>query len=188
VVLDVATPLFERAASVSSTNHGTYWVPSGGGLLYRAASGAAFTPELQNAEHLRLYAGATRKRYLRVEIRDGDDPPLDVRAASAEYAPEEIVLRTNGAGPHTLYFADPNTGAPSYDLAQVLARSGDVPLVEARFGPFGPSSRRTVVAPPPVAWSDRNKLLIGIVLALILAALAAWTIRLLKRSKREGAA
>ena len=178
--LTISTAAFERRAVVSATNFKTYWAPVGAGMLYRFTP-AASTPL---AESTRIELTPTRKRYLKLEISDGDDPPLAVDAAQLSYPAEELVFRTSVPGPHTLYVGSDKLGSPSYDLPSVLQRSAPVAIGEARFGAFAPNPMFGKVAEAPKPMSEQYKLPIGLGLAAIIFLLALWTVRLLRNAKR----
>ena len=171
--LDLSTRAFERRATLQASDRPPYWVNIGSGLLFRAGAQEGTT----------LAAGGATKRYYRVLIDDGDDPPLRARSASADYLAEEIVFRADSAGPQHLYLGAAPLTPPSYDLAAVLSRGGAPSLAAATLGPielnplFG---RSTVEAPRP--FSERHGLLLGVILAAIVLGLGAWTVRLLKGS------
>jgi hypothetical protein len=74
--------------------------------------------------------------------------------------------------------------APSYDLAAVLQRSGEVTLSPATFGPLSANTSFGTGPQKEKPWSERFQLPIGIALAALLGALALWTIRLLRNAKR----
>jgi len=180
LVLDVATQVFERPAHVSASTNRTYWAPAGGGVIYRA-DGAASRPAPQN---LRLEIGGSRKRYLRLTVHDGSNPPLDIKSAVAEYRVQELVFRVETAGTYAVYLGA-ELSAPSYDLASVLSRAGEVPIQTAELGAWAENPR---FGQPPRAqgalpFTERYKIPASVGLAILLAALAAWTFRLLKRAK-----
>jgi uncharacterized membrane protein len=180
LVLDVATAAFERRAVVWASTHGAYWTEVGGGWLHRAPAAAGAVQE-----NLALPVTDTRKRYLRLTIDDGDDPPLDVRAASIEYMVEELVLHARAAGQHTLYLGSEQLGPPHYDLAAVLARAGDASLKlrPARLGALDANPRYGQVETGPRPWSERYRTVVILVVASVVALLALWTVRLLRRQE-----
>jgi hypothetical protein len=171
LVLTIPTASFERRAVVQATNFKTYWPPLGAGVLFR----------FPRDESTRLEIAPARKRYFRVEISDGDDPPLPIEAAYAEYRVEELVFRAEEPGTHLLYVGSESLGAPSYDFPAVLARAGEVRLANAGWGSLEPNTEFGKAPQPPKPWTERFKGPIAIGLALVLLALALWTIRLLRR-------
>src|SRR5205823_1683113 len=100
------------------------------------------------------------------------------------YVAEELVFRAPAGGSYTL-FAGGDVPAPSYDLAAVLARSGAEPDRTATLGTVtaNPSFGHLATPPPPPPWSERWKLPIAIALTALLALLALWSLRLLKRAR-----
>ena len=177
VILDVATPAFERSATVMSTGNPPYWATVGRGALWRAEGSTPLGP----AESLVLDAGGARKRWLRVLVNDGDDPPLAVRGAIAEYRAQEIVFRAEAAGPHTLYVGAASLPQPSYDLPAVLARSGEVVLLPATLGATTPNPRFGQHEEPPAPLTDRHPLAVGALLALVVLGLALYAVRLMRK-------
>lgn len=176
--LDVGNGQFERHALLASATQKAYWVPVGSTLLYRVPTGS------RREENLSLPGGATRKRFLRVTITNGDDAPLEVRAAHPEYIAEELVFRAPAAGKYTLY-AGGELAAPAYDLAAVLARSNEQPTATATFGAIADNDAHANAPLPPPPLSERYRVPIGIALSLLLAGLALWTLKLLRRSRGD---
>lgn len=179
----IDTPTFERRAVVSGTNFRSYWPVLGAGVLYRLAP---LSRGGEPAEHTRLDFPPARKRYFKLEVRDGDDSPLHIESAHAEWRAEELVFHATRPGPHLLYVGAAGVPAPSYDLAAVLKRSEEVALLPARFGAIAPNPRfgQTTTPAAPSPTSERYRLPITIALSILLVALALWTVRLLRRAKR----
>jgi len=180
LLLQVSRPAqFERRVTVQASDDGRRWVSAGGGLVYRVAPGE---------ENLRVDLHARGHRRLRAEIDDGDAPPLSVVAAQAEYRPQELLFRAETAGTHMLCAGDPDLAAPRYDLAQVLARTGDAPVAAARLGAVreNPAHIRTQPPqPPPPPFTERHRGALGVALGLVVAGLAAWTLVLLRNAPRK---
>jgi hypothetical protein len=179
LALDITDAAFERRALLAAANHQAYWAPVAATLLYRVAR-----PGKDAQENLRISADGTRKRYLRLTVYNGDDAPLTVRSASPAYVAEELVFRAPGPGNYTL-FVGGDVPAPRYDLADVMARSGEQPTLVANLGTVTPNPAYGHLArpatPPPV--TERYKLPIALGLAALLALLALWTLRLLRRAR-----
>ncbi len=181
LVLDVATPAFARRVSLAASDAPGYWIGVGGGLIYRGL-GIAVEAE----RNLTVDAGGTRKRYLRLTIDDGDDAPLQVRGATAEFPPEELVFSASAPGPYHLFLDAAAMTAPRYDLADVLARSPDIKPATATLGPveLNPRYGRTAaIAPRPAALTDRHPVVIGAALVIVLLGLGLYAWRLLRAAK-----
>jgi hypothetical protein len=133
---------------------------------------------------VRISGDATRKRYLRLTVYNGDDAPLALRGVSPGYVAEELVFRAPAAGSYTL-FVGGDVPAPAYDLASVLQRSGEQPTLAAGLGTITPNPAyghlAKPAAPPPL--TERYKLPIALGLAALLGLLALWTLRLLRRAR-----
>ena len=168
--LDLSTPAFERRATLQASDKPPYWVNIGSGLLYRAGPHESTT----------LSAGGSLKRYYRVLVDDGDDPPLRARGASADYLAEEIVFRADAAGAQQLYLGAPPLSPPAYDLAAVLSRGGAPAIAAATLGPIEANPLFGQGAPPPQPFTERHPLLLGLLLAALVLGLGAWTLRLLR--------
>ncbi|HKD39684.1 MAG TPA: hypothetical protein VKB87_05285, partial [Myxococcaceae bacterium] len=149
--------------------------------IYRA-DGPSNSPAPQN---MRLEIAGSRKRYLRLTVHDANNPPLDIKGALAEYRVQELVFRAESSGTYALYLGSPDLALPSYDLASVLSRTGDVPIQTAELGPWTENPRFGQGPPAGRAlpFSERYKIPASVGLAILLAALAVWTFRLLKRAK-----
>lgn len=177
LTLDVTTSEFVRRVDLAASSHKGAWPYVTSGYVYRVLDAQA--PEDTTALVL---STPLRKRWLRVTIHDGDDAPLSVRGATGELTRRELVLRASSAGPHSLYLGDKAASAPSYDLADILARrTVEQPLVEARLGPVEPNpdhGKPTVPSALPLTEQYRGP--IGIGLSVLLLALALWAIRLVR--------
>jgi hypothetical protein len=175
VRLEISTALFERHATVKSSHDQKEWEPLGADLLYRAPG----------AEGTSLHFYPCTSRYLRIEISDGDNPPLQIVGGHASYRPQELVFSAASAGPHTLFVGAPNIGTPTYDLAAIVARSaGSLAIAQATLGELGknPAYQPPAVASsPPPPMSEQYKPLIVSVMALLLAGMAVWTFLLMRK-------
>jgi hypothetical protein len=94
-----------------------------------------------------------------------------------------VVFRAEAAGPHAI-LADGEVGAPSYDLAALLARTGEA-ATPARLGPARPNPRFSERA-ADVPFSERHRVPLSIGLALVFGGLALWAVRLLRRGPGSG--
>jgi hypothetical protein len=179
---------FERRAALAASTQKAYWVPAGATLLYRVPTVRQPEPRdlvtVGDEENLALPAGNVRKRYLKLTVYNGDDAPLEVRSARPGWIAEEIVFRAPVAGAYTLYVGG-DLPAPAYDLAAVLARANEQPTATATFGAIADNAAHANAPAPPPPLSERYRVPIGIVLSLLLAGLALWTLRLLRRSRND---
>jgi len=169
-------PPFERAARAYASADRQYWSPAGAGLLWRAPEGRLPAADRENA---RIAVSGAGQRWLRVEIEDGDAPPLRIAGARVEWLAEQLVFRADAAGPHVLYVGDREARAPAYDLAAVLRRTPGAPVSAAALGPLAANPRhaeRAKVEP----FTERHRGAIAAGLLAVLAGLAVWVVRLLR--------
>ncbi len=178
VVLRAGAGMFERAARAYASSDRRYWSPAGAGLLWRAPAGRLPTADRENA---RIPVSGAGQRWLRVEIEDGDAPPLPVEGARVEWLAQQIVFRAEAAGPHALYVGDPEARVPAYDLAAVLRRTPDAPVSAAALGSLvaNPGHAERAKAEP---FTERHRGAIAVGLLAVLAGLALWVVRLLRAS------
>ncbi len=167
---------FERPARTWASADGSHWAPAGGGLLWRALPGA---PAPGEREGLRLDAASEGRRFLRVEVHDGDAPPLAIRGARLLWRAREIALSAGEAGPHALYVGAASVAAPAYDLGAVLARSPGTAAGRAELGGAVPNPSHAEIS-PELPFTERHRVAIGAGIGLLVAALAAWAFRLLR--------
>jgi hypothetical protein len=183
VELDVATAAFVRAVRVSASADGAHWVSAGGGMIWRAPPGDGAARADAPVEGLRVAASTGGRRFVRLGVVDGDSPALAVTGLRVLWRPREVVFRAEAAGAHAL-LAGGEVAAPAYDLAALLARTGEAPA-HARLGPARPNPRfREAEAKVPL--SERYRVPLSIGLAVLFGGLALWAVRLLRRGPAEG--
>jgi hypothetical protein len=166
---DIATPAFERRATLEASTSPPYWFFLGSGLLYRAG----------DQSELSLNAAQSTRRFFRLHVERGDDAPLTITGARARYRAQEIIFRANAAGPHQLY-AGSTLEAPSYDLAAVISRGGAGPIAEATLDDFIANPAYGSAPSGPQPFSEQHRTALMAVLGFALAGLALWTVRLLR--------
>ncbi|HEX4382612.1 MAG TPA: DUF3999 family protein, partial [Myxococcales bacterium] len=170
---DIATPAFERRATLEASEKPPYWFFIGSGLLYRAG----------DQSELSLNAGQSTRRFFRLQVQSGDDAPLTITGARAQYRAQELIFRANAAGPYQLY-AGSNLEAPSYDLAAVIARGGAGAIAEAALGDFIANPAYGSAPSGPKPFSEQHRTALMAVLGCALAGLALWTVRLLRNPSK----
>ncbi len=182
LALDLADASFERPALLAAAPHDGDWSPVGATLLHRVPP---VTAGRVSEENVRISAGRTRARRLRLTVYNGDGAPLSLRTVSPGYDAEELVFRAPAAGAYTLYVGG-ELPAPRSTLADELARSGEQPTLTASLGTTAPNPAYGHLAPPPAPpGSERHPLPLVVVLAIgaLLTTLALWTLRRLKRAR-----
>ena len=168
-VLVTGATAFERRVRVLASVDGRTFSEVGGGLAFR----------VPGDEELRVAIRSGGRRFVRVAIEDGDAPPLPVTVIRLLWPAHEIVLDAGAAGPYVLHAGAEGQRAPSYDLAAVLARAPDAPVLAARLGPSRPNPAYAA-AQPALPFTERHKAALAVALGLVLLAVGAFAFRLLR--------
>jgi uncharacterized protein DUF3999 len=183
LALTIDDTAFARRARLAASNDNRAWTDVSAALLYRVAPAIAGR---QAEENVRLAGGGARSRYFRVVIVNGADEPLQVREVSPGYVAEELVFRAATGGSYQLYVGG-DLPAPTYALAGELARTGQQPTLGASLGTITPNETfghlAKPAAPPPSARRG-HELPLAVGLAALLAALALWLLRRMRRHAR----
>lgn len=170
VTLDVAEPRFERQVGLEAGNREGLWVPAGCGLLFRAGGESQLRLPLR-----------TDTRFVRLLIRDGDDAPLTVRAVRGEYRRQEVVLEAPAPGALTVLVGREGDRPPEYDLAAFAARVRDLVPAPATLGALAANPRFSAAEDTtPRPWTERHRVLLGVLLGLLTLGLARWAYRLVR--------
>ncbi|HET7483870.1 MAG TPA: hypothetical protein VFJ64_00680 [Solirubrobacterales bacterium] len=166
-----ATARYERPVTILGSNSRHRFAPLAAARIFRFP-GSASAP---------IPIGAHR-RYIRIEINNGDDAPLRGIEVSAWSRSRALLIEGGHPLPYTLYYGSPRAKAPSYDFARLPTSAlGTERAVRGRLGP----ERGTLAFKPPPdtrSFTERNP---GLVTgALALAALALGAVGLLALRKR----
>ncbi len=122
------------------------------------------------------------RRYIRIEIDNGDDAPLRGIEVSAWSRSRALLIEGGHPLPYTAYYGSPRANAPSYDFARLPASA--LGVEHAVHGRLGPERGTLAFEPPPDtrSFTARNPGLVSGALAL--AALALGAVGLLALRKR----
>jgi hypothetical protein len=172
--LELGPGAFEREAELTASDSNAYWRPVASSVLHRDESGQGFA-EFQ--------LSAVRKRYFQLLVQDGDDAPLGVQSAAGFYRAQEIVFRADAPGAHTLYIGSIEGSAPAYDLPAVLARSPELNPTAVSFGTIESNPLFGTAEQGPRPFTERYATPLAVMLGVLLLALSAWTVRLLRQSR-----
>ncbi len=163
---------YERPVTILASNDRRRFLPLAGARIFRFA-GSRSAP---------IAVGA-RDRFLRIEIENGDDPPLPGINVSPWSRSRALLLEGGRPRPYSLLYGNPRVGAPSYDFARLPVRG--LGLAHTVPGRLGAERLNPSYQPPPDtrSFTARHQ---GIVMAaLALAALALGGVGLLAFRKRE---
>jgi hypothetical protein len=153
-----STPAFDRLVEVTGSMDRKAFFVAGGGRLYRFGEAGETTLPL-----------ASRYRYLRITISNGDDEPLrDLRVTLRAYR-DYILLAPGFSPPFRVLYGGPRV-RPEYDFAQ-QPEVKEQPAVVV----LGPERRNEAFEPPADtrSFAEQHPVVIKLALALAAAALAA---------------
>jgi len=171
VALEVGPASFERRVRVLGSEDGKTWATLGDGLVFR----------VPGAEALRVGVRDAGRRFVRLEVRDGDAPPLPLERVSLEWPARELVLDAREGGAHRLLVGSARAPSPAYDLPGVLARAPDAAAAAATLGASRPNPAFSPrEAPRP--FTERHRGVVGAALLVVLAGLGAFALRLLRQN------
>ena len=165
-----STARYVRPVTVEGSNDGTRFTPLGSGEIARFPG-----------VDLSTVAVATRHRYLRVTIRNGDDAPLAALAVAPEAQPRLLLLAGGYRPPFRLLYGGATVPAPAYDFAQLPA--GATGFERARTGTLGSERANGLFEAPADTRSffERNDSLIEAALVLAAIVVAAGGLLALRR-------
>jgi hypothetical protein len=165
------TARYERPVTILGSNSQQRFMPLTAARIFRFP-GSASAP---------ISVGVHR-RYIRIEIDNGDDAPLRGIEVSAWSRSRALLLEGGHPFPYTVYYGSPRTNAPNYDFARLPTSA--LGVERAVRGRLGPERGTAAFEPPPDtrSFTARNP---GLVTAsLALAALALGAVGLLALRKR----
>jgi Protein of unknown function (DUF3999) len=167
VAFDDGGAVYERSATVETSDDGRTWTEAGSGTISHYAEGGATTT---------VPFDDTTTRYVRVTVRNGDDAP--VRALRpALLARTHAVVFAVGSAPYRLLSGNPAAEAPSYDLGARLAHE-DWRASDARAGDT--TENAGYRDPRPIG--ERFPWLLTAALIVVAAVLGAVALRVLRRT------
>ena len=163
---DVAPALFSRAVNVSVSHDGKTWSPAGFGNIERTT----------RQEQISVTIPEQWARFLRLAIRNEDNPPLTITRVRVEEIKRELIFPAETAGSYWLYSGNGKADPARYDLRAVLA--DQVGVVPATLGSI--QNNPNYEAPkPPV--TERSPWLLPTLLLVLVPALGATAFRMLRR-------
>jgi len=166
-----ATARYERPVEILGSDTRQRFVPLTAARIFRFP-GSASAPIPVGAHH----------RYIRIEVDNGDDPPLRGIEVSAWSRSRALLVEGGHPFPYTVYYGNPSANAPDYDFARLPASA--LRIERAVPGHLGSEHDNPAFEPPPDtrSFTERNPEVVTA--ALVLAALALGAVGLLALRKR----
>jgi len=156
------TARYERPLLISGSNRRRWFEPLASARTFRFP-GSSSAPISLGAHH----------RYIRIEIDNGDDPPLRGIAISAWSRSRALLLEGGHPPPYTAYYGSSRANAPNYDFARIPTNA--LGVVRAVRSQLGSERENSAFVPPPDtrSFATRNPGLVTGALALAALALGA---------------
>jgi hypothetical protein len=165
------TARYERPVTILGSNDGMQFAPLAAARIFRFAGSSSAPIPIR-----------AHDRYIRIEVDNGDDPPLRGIEVSAWSQSRALLLEGGHPSPFTVYYGSTNVSPPDYDFARLPASAVEGGhTVSAQ---LGPERENPSFEPPPDtrSFAARNPgLITG---ALVLAAVALGAVGLLALRKR----
>lgn len=162
------SPALERTVNVP-------WQRVTTGKIYRFSGGGAVE------ESLRVSLKGARYRYLRIQVRNDDNPPLHFTGASVRRLVGYLTFPAEKGSRYALYLGNHKAAKPRYDVGHYLDRMRGV--YKAVLGKLEPNPAYTK-AEKPIPWSERHKEIIWLALLAMLAALGLLVYRIAASARR----
>ncbi|MEN6350297.1 MAG: hypothetical protein ABFD08_12985 [Syntrophomonas sp.] len=172
ITLEAADRNYQRPVQAFTGKAVDNWVPLGpGGTIHR------FTWSGYEAREESIQIDQKANRYIKLEIIDGNSPPLDIDQ-----------IRINGAfpylladlkpGTYQLYYGNSRAETPQYDLARFsnLVDTSTLPIIKPGLREINPAYR-----PPVLPWTERNRWLLNAAVVLAVLVMALLFIRNMRR-------
>lgn len=158
---------FSRSAYLFGSADGSLWSRVGQGHLSQIET-ARFTGSNLTIE----YREATY-RYYKVSIQNFDDLPLQfANRVLVTHIIRTVVFEAKTGMSYRLYYGNPSAYIPRYDLSRYFEYLETTSLPEATLGSERGNSEYKAPAAPIVPFTERNKILLNITLAVLVLLIA----------------
>jgi len=181
VTFETADENFQRPVQVEVSDDKKAWRPAGGGVLFR------YRTERYCREQMTATFDEAFGRYVRVTVRNGDDPPLAVSAIVVHGRPRYVCFPLEAGRRHRLAYGNLDARAAQYEYAGVFRHIDRSAAVEGRLGrvEMNPRFIATREGRPVHPWIVRNQWVLYVVLGLAAAGLVLVAVRALRRPAPE---
>jgi Protein of unknown function (DUF3999) len=180
VRFDVPGPSeFIRSVKLLVSSDRENWSLWTSGEIYRYRQ----SDHMQEQLVVSLPYGGTSTRYWRVEILNGNDPPLAGVTPHFYTTPRHVVFEQQPGHTYRLLYGDSRASAPQYDLERRLDSTEEIAAVPGQAGPEEENSNYS----DPRPWTEQRPFILWIVVGLAAVLLGYAAIRALKRPDSSGA-
>jgi hypothetical protein len=179
VRFDVPEPAeFIRSVEFSTSSDRQNWSTWTTGEIYRYHQGSSPSSIAHEQLTMPLPYGLTTARYWRLEILNGDDPPLAGVTPHFYTTPRHLVFEQQPGHTYRLIYGQYRASAPQYDLERRLDSAQELAAVAGTVGAESENSDYS----DPRPWTERHTMVLWIVVGLVALLLGYSAIRALKRA------
>jgi hypothetical protein len=136
---------------------------------------------------LHIPLGRRIYRYLKIAINNYDDQPLAINSTSATMIADNIVFPVKDDIAPTLYVGSPSADKPRYDLVRRLNKPLQVTARTANLGALIDNPLFVQVEAKPLAWTEKHKVLLWIIMGAVVVVLAWFILKSFKSIQTEEA-
>lgn len=136
---------------------------------------------------LHIYPGTRVYRYLRLIISNYDDRPVTISSTSAKMIAHNIVFEPQDGPAPVLYVGSQSAGMPRYDLSRLLTRPLQVRARIAKLSGIVENPLFGQAQLKPLAWTEKHKVLLWIIMGLVVAVLGAFILKSFKSIQTKDA-
>lgn len=129
---------------------------------------------------LSISPGTRVYKFLRLTISNYDDRPLTLNSTSAKMIAHNIVFESQDSLTPALYVGSQSAGMPRYDLSRILTRPLQVKAMMARISNFIDNPLFGQAEAEPLAWTEKHKVLLWIIMGVVVAVLGAFIFKSFK--------
>ncbi len=179
ISIEVTDVNFHREVGVEHSEDRIEWRT----LASRGAIYAFDTPRFVGSSLYVSYP-ETASRYLRLVIRDEDNPPLDVQEVEVWGLQRRLVFSADPGQSYSLYYGNPDAGRPIYDIEHVLPYLDTEDLAQADLGPQQENLGFLPEQPAPLPVTERMPWLLGVVVAVAAVVVGFILLGVLRRARK----
>lgn len=179
VRVDVPEPVeFIRTVKFATSSDGRDWSTWTNGEIYRYHQKTADGEHQLEKLTVALPYGVTVARYWRLEILNGDDPPLSGATPSFYTTPRHLVFEQRPGDTYRLIYGQYRAHAPQYDLERRLDATQETAAIAGSVGPEAENADYS----DPRPWTEKHAAVLWIIVGFVALLLAFSAIRSLKRA------
>ncbi len=179
ITLDAGSDNFNRKAVVYESDDKISWRRLGNGYIFNLD-----TPKFTGA-NLNVGYSESNKRYLKVEIYNGSNAPIEIRGVLMKTILRSIAFQYGEGGAslsdYSLYYGNPKASFPQYDLESFFPYLDTENYFSASLKPETQNPNFAAEVPPTPSIFERIPYLLEIVLVLVILVMGFFVFRLMKK-------